>query len=762
MYSTKIIEITGRVQGVGFRPFIFVLANEFQLKGTVQNNMDGVKIYIEGTEQSIDKFLQAIKQRKPRLAKIYSMEIRNIERIGFKDFQIIPSDDQGKSELVIPIDASTCPNCLHELHNPKNKRYMYPFINCTDCGPRYTIIEGLPYDRIHTTMKSFQMCPNCQKEYGDSTNRRYHAQPNACLVCGPQYVFDAIDGVSTTEQAIDTAIQYLEAGKIVAIKGIGGYHLVCDAKNPYAIQALRTRKNRYNKPLAVIARGLEVLEKVCEVTDAEKQLLMSVEAPIVLCTKKDIKAFPKELAPNLNTVGVMLPYAPIHSVLFAKTKLDFLVMTSANPSKLPMLYKDKEAKSYLANLADGILTHNREIVHPIDDSVVQVVNQTKLQIIRRARGFAPEPKFVKQNVNGIVAFGSQQKNTFALGRNQQVFISPYIGDLDALEMMAHFEQEMKHLLHWLDIQPQLVVVDMHPAFSSRAFVSQFHTPVYEVQHHHAHMVSCMAEHHALGKSAFGIILDGTGYGMDGHIWGFEILYGSEKNFERKGHLKYTALPGGEKSIQEPWKNAVGMLISLFGSEKGYEMACTLFPNHTQDIKVLQTMVSRGINSPLAGTCGRLFDAVSAMLGICKKQDYDGEAAVRLSEQANLAQVNQIESYDYEISSEAGCYELSLKKMLLQIYDAVQKKESLEVISSRFHQTIICAICDIMVQLKDESLSPKVFCSGGSFHNQFLYIGLNQKLSALGFEVFFQQDIPTNDGGLSLGQLLIGQSYLEGE
>ncbi len=760
MCSTKVIKIKGRVQGVGFRPFVFSLAMQYKLCGFVQNNMDGVYIVVQGTEENIISFIQAVQMQKPRLAKIYALEVQHTDFKAYHQFEILTSNHQGKSDLVLPVDASVCSKCIAELLDPENRRYLYPFINCTDCGPRYTIITGLPYDRVHTTMNSFPMCEMCQKEYQHPKNRRHHAQPNACPVCGPTYTFYPLDsGQISISDSIVAAVHALESGKIIAIKGIGGYHLVCDAQNEVAIQMLRKRKKRQSKPLAIMARNLEVLKQVCHLSATEQKWLESVEAPIVLCQKKRTTIFPEQLAPGLHSLGVMLPYAPIHIVLFKQTKLDFLVMTSANPSKLPMLYQDESAQHFLSGLADGILTHNREIVHPVDDSVVQLLPKIGMQMIRRARGFAPEPMLIEQNVDGIVALGSQQKNTFAFGRNQQIFLGPHIGDLDALEMIEHDQKVLKHLLEWLDIQPKLIVIDQHPLFSVRSFASDFGVPIYEVQHHHAHMVSCMTEHGMTDAPAYGIVLDGTGYGSDGKIWGFEILYGSPAFFERKGHLVYTALPGGEKSILTPWKNAVGMLLSLFGSEKGGVMAQVLFPNRKMEIHVLKTMVEKEINSPLAGTCGRLFDAVSAMLGVCEKQNYDGEAAILLSEYADITQVNQIKPYAYTIKLVANNYEISFSEMLLQIYVDIQQKENRKMIVSRFHQTIVDAICDIMIQLKNKESCRQVFCSGGSFQNPYLVIGLKEKLSQCGFSVYFQQQVPTNDGGLSLGQLRIGQSYL---
>lgn len=762
MFRAKIIRIKGRVQGVGFRPFVYALAIEFYLKGNVQNNMDGVKILVEGEVVAIDAFISALSVRKPRLAKIDKIEVTDTNVEGHQDFEIIPSSQDGKSELIIPIDTSICQKCLQDLSDPNDRRYRYPFTNCTDCGPRYTIIEGLPYDRPQTTMRHFEMCIACQQEYENPLNRRHHAQPNACPTCGPRYVLYQ-DGKEADEEAIlQKTASFIEDGKIVALKGIGGYHLVCDAMNEQAVQRLRDRKRRQHKPLAVMARSLSAVEKACAITAYEREILTGVEAPIVLCKKREQALLPENIAPNINTIGMMLPYAPVHAVLFSYTALDFLVMTSANPSKLPMLYQDDAAFSYLQGLADVIVMHNREIVHPIDDSVVQIFMDGRQQLIRRARGYAPEPYPTQENVDGIMALGSQQKNTFALGRNHQAFIGPHIGDLDGLEMLAYEEQELHHLIQWFGIEPKLIVIDKHPLFSTREIAKRFHLPILEVQHHHAHMVSCMAEHNALGENSFGIILDGTGFGEDGNIWGFEILYGSEKSFERKGHLSYSPLPGGEKSILDPWKNTIGMLISMFGEKQGTEMCNRLFPDRMQEIQVLKTMVSRGINSPLAGTCGRLFDTVAAMLGLCLNQDYDGEAAILLSEKADIELLNKVEPYSYEISNVSGCYCISFKNMLKEIYQDIQLHKEIKVISSRFHQTVISAICDIMKQVKKEKTERKIFCSGGSFHNEFLAIGLEKNLSKLGFQVFLQKEIPTNDGGLSFGQLMIGQNHLKEE
>ncbi|WP_318508664.1 carbamoyltransferase HypF [Bacillus sp. T3] len=561
------VSVQGRVQGVGFRPFVFGLAEKYSLVGTVQNNMDGVKIHIEGDEQSLHAFLSDLETKPPRLSKINKIIVNEAKVKQYSTFSIISSERSGTSMLVIPIDSAVCEDCLQEMNNPTDFRYRYPFINCTQCGPRYTIIRELPYDRPYTTMGDFHMCPDCLTEYENPLNRRHHAQPIACPKCGPQIsLFDGTGNLVELNDPLAEGIRMLELGKIVAVKGIGGYHLCCDARNVKAVEQLRIRKKRKVRPLAVMASTLEEIQRFADVNEEEALLLQSPEAPIVVLRKKKSGDLAEEIAPGMETIGVMLPYSPLHHLLFDKSAVSCLVMTSANPSGLPMIFNEDQVFHYLNEIADYYLIHNREILHPVDDSVIQWSNQGP-DFLRRSRGYVPDPLPIQSDVTGIVAFGGQQKNTFSIGRNQQIFIGPHIGDLENIETIDHFKHELDHLLKWIDIPKDTAVIDAHPSYLNRTILNDYHfSEILEVQHHHAHMAACMGENDLYGDT-YGIILDGTGYGTDGCIWGFEIFYGGYTQYKRLGHLRYTPLPGVEKAIKEPWRNAVGMLISLLGKRE---------------------------------------------------------------------------------------------------------------------------------------------------------------------------------------------------
>ncbi|WP_084213444.1 carbamoyltransferase HypF [Thermicanus aegyptius] len=750
------VTVKGRVQGVGFRPFIYRLAERHGIRGTVQNNMDGVFIHAEGKGEAIRSFLAAIREEAPRLSKIHEIRVEPEAWKGYKEFTIIPSEREGKSSLVIPVDSAVCEECLKEMRDPENFRYRYPFINCTQCGPRYTIIEALPYDRPYTSMKRFIMCEACEREYKDPLNRRHHAQPNACPACGPRLELVDLGGTPLPGDPIEEAKQLLRGGKIIAVKGIGGYHLACDATEEEAVARLRRRKNRPKRPLAIMAANLAAVHQICEVSEREEKLLSSPEAPILILRKKEKSSLAPSIAPGMATVGVMLPYTPLHHLLLEEKGLPYLVMTSANPSGLPILYRDEEALAYMEGIADFILWNNRPILHPLDDSVVRLVDG-RTDFLRRSRGYVPDPLFTEAPVHGIVALGGEQKNTFAIGRYGQIFIGPHIGDMENLEVIDHFKREFQHLMKWMGIAPEAIAVDLHPQFSNRKIAEEIvenedHAKIIPVQHHHAHMASCMGEN-GMKESSFGLILDGTGYGEDGKIWGFEFFYGDYAHVKRLAHLRYTPLPGGEKAIREPWRNAVGMLVDLFG-EEGEEWAKRLFPERVKEIPVLVNMVKKAYNTPLAGTCGRLFDAVSAILGICPVSTYDGEAAILLSEAIDADDVYP--SYPYSIHWKGEIAELDMAPTIASIVkDRFYGKPVGEVIG-RFHETIVSASIELITTLSDHhpSYLKNLVLSGGSFHNPYLITQLQKRMKELGFQVFTHHQLPTNDGGLSYGQLMV--------
>ncbi|WP_066313246.1 carbamoyltransferase HypF [Bacillus sp. FJAT-29814] len=752
MHTAVRITVQGRVQGVGFRPFVFQLADLHQLDGTVQNNMDGVKIYLKGSRKSIELFLQDLRKRAPRLSKINQITVEETEIQDCSNFTIIPSERSGTSMLVIPIDSAVCDDCLREMNDPDDFRYQYPFINCTQCGPRYTIIEALPYDRPYTSMKDFPMCDDCRKEYEDPTNRRHHAQPIACPKCGPKVgLLDGSGGQQDSENPIADTIELLKAGKIIAIKGIGGYHLACDARNEHAVTKLRTRKNRPMRPLAVMAASIKAALEFCEISEDERELLSSPESPIVILKKSSHYGLAEKVAPGMSTIGVLLPYTPLHHLLFADQELPCLIMTSANPSGLPILYKDDRAVQYLEGIADYYLVHNREILHPVDDSVVQL-NDGKLDFLRRSRGYVPDPFTTTLDVSGIVAFGGQQKTTFTIGRNQQIFVGPHIGDLENVETIEHYGQELEHLLKWVDTPRWHAVMDVHPGYQAQHVVREYgFKNIIEVQHHHAHMAAVLDEHRISGE-AYGIILDGTGYGLDGNVWGFEIYHGDGAEFERVAHLQYTPLPGSEKCIREPWRNAAAMLISLLGDE-GVDLAEAIFPEKVSEIAILKAMVENKINTIYAGTCGRLFDAVSAICGVTRVSTYDGEAAIHLAELVDETIMH--ESYPYQLI-DGEVLTIDFSKMLREISLAVLAGADIATVSGRFHETVVQAIVGAMVRIHEKRLAFEkiVVLSGGSFHNRYLRKRISEELSNRGFRVYVPETVPCNDGGLSYGQLAV--------
>ncbi|CAM3897414.1 carbamoyltransferase HypF [Mesobacillus zeae] len=754
MQTAVNIKVRGRVQGVGFRPFIFQIAECFGIKGTVQNNMDGVNICAEGSKAKIESFIESIRSNAPRLSKIQQIVVETATPAGASEFKIIPSLRQGSSMLVIPIDSAVCDDCLEEMRNPNDFRYHYPFINCTQCGPRYTIISELPYDRPFTSMEVFPMCSDCQSEYDNPRNRRHHAQPIACPTCGPKVSLFGSDGSAVPgKNAIKRAAEMLKTGLIVAVKGLGGYHLCCDARNDAAVAMLRKRKNRLIKPLAVMAGSIETIKGFAEMDERGESLLRSPEAPIVILRKGKSFNLAEQVAPGMKSVGVMLPYTPLHHLLFDEMDSGCLVMTSANPSSLPILYKDEEAFQYLGGIADYILVHNRTILHPVDDSVLQLT-ESGPEFIRRSRGYVPDPLVAPFDVSGIIAFGGQQKATFTIGRNEQIFVGPHIGDLENIETIEHYQTELDHLRKWVDTPLLTAVIDAHPGYNSRRIAGDYSFgEVIEVQHHHAHMAACMADNQLTGDS-YGIILDGTGMGTDGKIWGFEILYGNERDFIRRGHLKYTPLPGGDKAIKEPWRNAAAMLISLLGCD-GEQVAGELFPEKRKEISILKMMIEKKFNTVEAGTCGRLFDAVSAMCGIGTVSTYDGEAAIRLGELAD-EDIWTDAGYPFYLGNSDGRLIFDFTRMLEEIARDVLNGSEKSIISRKFHETIVNSIVEAMhiLTLEHRDSSRRVVLSGGSFHNRYLSVRLQQELTKQGFSVYVHQNIPCNDGGLSYGQLIV--------
>ncbi|MBM7096732.1 carbamoyltransferase HypF [Bacillus sp. H-16] len=759
MHRAVKILVKGRVQGVGFRPFIYALASSLGVKGTVQNNFDGVTIIAEGEWNHLLELKEKIKHSPPRLSKILHVTANETAHHGYREFSIIPSEETGMDVPFLSPDAAVCEDCLEEMNNPRDRRYRFPFINCTQCGPRYSIIQRLPYDRSYTTMKPFEMCTLCLEEYGDPLNRRHHAQPICCSRCGPVLQLRTSNGeMYEGQKAVLKAARLLKKGKIVAVKGIGGYHLACNARVEGSIKRLRELKNRPERPLAVMADSYETVMGLCDMTKREKEVLGSPEMPITLLRKKAVFPLPEILSPGLTTLGVMLPYTPLHHLLFNEGP-DCLVMTSANRSGCPILYRDDATSfDHLRTLSDAVLTHNRPIYRPIDDSVVQC-DEEHIIHIRRARGYAQDPLKTLAPVDHILALGGNQKNAFALGKDGHIHLSPHIGDLDNEEMKGAFREQLDHYKQWLRFQEKHVVIDKHPLYETNDIAKEAGCEVIRVQHHHAHHVSCMEEHR-LAESCLGIILDGTGYGDDGNLWGFEFLYGDRESFERLGHLRYTPLPGGEKAVKEPWRNAVGMLVHYF-SKEGRKMSGELFPDREQEISLIENMVENQVNTPMAGTCGRLFDAVSAVLGICTVSTYEGEAAIKLADYGQN-EGEKGECYPFEINDVNGSLQLDFSSALYEIVKDRLKGKELTLVAQAFHRTVAAACVQMMFAAveKRPELNREVVLSGGSFQNLYLKKEIERQLSLRGFHVFSHQMIPCHDGGLSAGQLVIASEWVK--
>ncbi|HEV2175564.1 MAG TPA: carbamoyltransferase HypF, partial [Nitrospira sp.] len=610
------VEVSGIVQGVGFRPYIYRLATERQLVGTISNTSAGVVIEVQGPAATVDDFISRLSQEAPPLSRITEIKTRDLPLNGDHEFRIVASRGEEPVRTLISPDVATCDDCLSEMFDPADRRYRYPFTNCTNCGPRFTITHSIPYDRPFTSMAPFKMCSACQAEYDNPANRRFHAQPNACWDCGPQLEFWDNNGtVIDSVDPIAASIQALREGKIIAVKGLGGFHLAADATNAEAVALLRERKRRVGKPFAIMVPELRAAERICDVSTEEAAVLQSIQRPIVLLRRRLTESgISGEVAPGNNYLGVFLPYTPIHHLLLKEGKFAALVMTSGNLSEEPIAITNDEARQRLSGLAEFYLVHNREVLLRCDDSVVRVLSSgPKLQAgtpqqLRRSRGFVPVPVFLHEEVSSILAVGGELKNTICLTKDKHAFLSQHVGDLENLESYNFFEEAIAHLQKVLEINPELIAYDLHPDyFSTKWALHRADLPLVGVQHHHAHVASCMAENHLEG-TVIGFALDGTGYGTDGNIWGGEVLIAGYKDFERAAHFEYVPLPGGAAAIHEPWRMAVSYLAHHFGSNlKSLKLP---FLREISDAKLdlVLRIIDRGINSPLTSSCGRLFDA----------------------------------------------------------------------------------------------------------------------------------------------------------
>jgi hydrogenase maturation protein HypF len=742
------IIIEGIVQGVGFRPFIYQLAGRFGLDGSVCNDSRGVTIEVEGEADVLARFVAAVRSERPPLSIIQSVDIQALAIQGTSGFTILQSTlDESRRAQISP-DTFVCDDCLNELFDSGDRRYRYPFINCTNCGPRYTIVTGIPYDRALTTMADFPLCADCRAEYEDPTSRRFHAQPNACPACGPQLQMFDVKGESlAVDDPLSGAILRLKEGQILAIKGIGGYHLAVDAGNQDAVLELRQRKRRDEKPFALMVKSLGAAENIAHVGVDEAGLLQGVERPIVLLQKKPDSTLAASIAPANRYLGVMLPYTPLHHLLLHD---DFpaLVMTSANLSDEPIAYDDDEARQRLSSVTDGFLSHNRRIHTRTDDSIARVMANRPL-LLRRSRGFVPRAIALSGENLPVLAVGAELKNTVCLTRGDRAFLSQHVGDLKNIEVYDSFKQTIKHLQTILEVRPERVAHDLHPDYySTRYALEESGLPTVAVQHHHAHMASCLAEHGVEGP-AIGVIFDGIGYGTDGHLWGGEFLVGDLRSCERVGHFRYQPMPGGDLATREPWRMALSYLQAAYAE---LPVDSPAFNNITPaDLGLVAQAVSRGINAPMSSSCGRLFDAVAAMLGLRQRASYEGQAALELEMSAD-PHANQL--LPYELLNEGGQIIFDPLLMVRDIFEQQKQGADPATLAGRFHASLAAMTLDVCEELRSRTALQRIVLSGGVFQNCLLTEMTLARLEDSGFEVLMHSLVPPNDGGLALGQAIV--------
>jgi hydrogenase maturation protein HypF len=747
----KAIEISGIVQGIGYRPFVYNLALAHSIRGWVLNNEKGVLIDAEGEEAALDRFIEGLTELAPPLARIEAMKARSLEPQGYPEFEIRQSEGASEGFTLIAPDVATCSACLAELFSPSDFRHRYPFINCVHCGPRFTIIKDIPYDRHKTTMAPFTMCPVCRKEYEDPLDRRFHAQPNACPACGPSLQLIDRQGETFSGEALDKTLALLVQGSIVAVKGVGGFHLVCSAENPAAVSALRSRKFREDKPFAVMCRDLKVVKVHCHVREEEERLLCSPERPIVLLNRKKDSSIAPGVAPFQKTLGIMLPYSPLHHLLL-HGPLKSLVMTSGNVSDEPIAYNNEEARHRLSGIADFFLLHDRDIHMRCDDSVLRVF-QDRPYVLRRSRGYVPFPIKLSYDLDMILACGGELKNTFALSRGRYVFVSHHIGDLENLETLRSFEQGIEHFKNLFSIEPEAVAYDLHPEYLSTKYaLSLTGIPKVGVQHHHAHVVSVMAEN-GLDGDVIGVALDGTGFGLDGTLWGGEFLRADLRDFERVAHLKQIPLPGGSMAIKEPWRMAFAYLLEGFGDNAMDLELDWIKRRDPQKCGVLRRMIEKGVNSPLTSSMGRLFDAMSSLLSVRDTVNYEGQAAIELE---MMADPEDKEEYPFEIQEKERPRVVDPTRMVQGLVHDLIRGRAPSRISGKFHRTVARLVVEMCRRIRSDTGLDRVVLSGGVFQNILLLTLVFDGLREAGFKVYTHHLVPTNDGGISLGQAVIAQ------
>jgi hydrogenase maturation protein HypF len=756
MQIRREIRVTGIVQGVGFRPYVFRLAAERGLSGTISNTPAGVTIEIQGPAELVEEFSAQLPIEAPPLARIMGIAIQNLPCNGDEEFRIVSSHTGEAVRALISPDVAVCGECLEELFDPADRRYLYPFINCTNCGPRFTIVRDIPYDRPRTSMAVFAMCEECRAEYENPRDRRFHAQPNACWNCGPQLeLWDPQGRKVECSDPVAQAVARLRNGEVVAIKGLGGFHLAADATNAAAVELLRGRKHRFGKPFAVMVPDLKTAETFCEMDPQAKAALTSRQRPIVLLPRKPGTAIADAVAPSQRDLGIFLPYTPAHHLLFAAGEFPALVMTSGNLSEEPIAIDNHEAVTRLSGIADSYLLHNREILLRCDDSVVKPI-AGRVRQFRRSRGYVPAPLELHKEVPSILAVGGELKNTICLTRGRTAFLSQHIGDLENAESLNFFHEAVEHLQRILQIHPETIAYDLHPGYFSTQWArAQSGARLVGVQHHHAHIASCMAENGVEG-TVIGFALDGTGYGADGAVWGGEALVAGYASFERVGHFEYVPLPGGAAAIREPWRIGVSYLAHTFG--KDFLGLGIPFTNKITRGKVetILRMMERRVNSPMTSSCGRLFDGVAAVIGSREVVDYEAQAAMEL-ESAAWAAPKDAGSYSFSLIRQSNIWQIGVRPLFEAIVDDLRKNTPVETVSLRYHNGLVEILSRLAECLREEFSLDRICLSGGTFQNGYLLNTLVKKLEISGFEVFTQAEVPAGDGGLSLGQALVASS-----
>ncbi|MFA1541730.1 carbamoyltransferase HypF [Actinomadura monticuli] len=726
------VRVEGIVQGVGFRPFVHGLATGLGLSGLVGNDAGGVFIEVEGAPDAVGRFLDGLRARPPRLAVVERVTTRELAAAGRDGFAIVRSEASGERRALVSWDSATCDDCLREIADPADRRYRYPFINCTNCGPRFTIVKDVPYDRPSTTMAGFPMCGPCAAEYADPADRRFHAQPVCCPSCGPSLTL--LPDAPPPGDPLTAARDLLAAGAVLAVKGLGGYHLAARAAAEDAVAALRSRKHREDKPFAVMVPGLAAARALCELSEAEEALLTGPRRPIVLARRRPDAALAAAIAPGNRNLGLLLPYTPLHHLLVTEP----IVLTSGNVSDEPIAYRDGDAMERLRGIADAFLLHDRPIHVRTDDSVVRVFRGRTLPV-RRSRGYAPEPVPIPKGPS-VLACGAELKNTFCLARDGRAFVSHHIGDLENYETFRAFEEGIEHFKRLFDTIPELVAHDLHPEYLSTKYALVQDLPSIGVQHHHAHIASCLADNGA-DAPVIGVAFDGTGYGTDGTLWGGEFLVADLRGFERAGHLEPVPMPGGAAAIREPWRMA-----AAYGVPEDLAVA------RRPDWAAVAELAGRGVNAPLTSSMGRLFDAVAAVLGVRDRVNYEGQAAVELEQ---LADPSDLAAYPVTITGE---FTVMGRDLLDAAVDDLRTGVPGPTIAARFHNGVAALIVAAASRLREERNLGTVALSGGVFQNMLLLERAVQRLTEAGFDVLTHHRVPPNDGGISLGQAAIATAW----